>query len=68
MITLPDSHTLLILLLLLQLAADALCLSDTHTSAPVTYKYYIFSNQCYDRFFLQKDFLNIPCIQTVPLT
>jgi mannose-P-dolichol utilization defect protein 1 len=56
------------LLLLLQLVADTLCHSQQHNPTPLTYKYYIFSNECYDTFFLHKDLLNINCIKTVNLT
>jgi hypothetical protein len=60
MIQLP----LLLLLLALVVFATA---QETAPSppAPAALKYYVFTEECFDAFFIRKDLLNVDCIKRV---
>lgn len=66
MVSVSSSHYVLVTLLCLQMIVDTLCHTETASSAsPTTYKYYVFSNECYDTFFVANDWLNIDCLKKV---
>lgn len=55
-----------VLLLLLALIVFATAQETAPSpAAPPALKYYVFTEECFDAFFLRKDFLNVDCIKRV---
>jgi len=61
-----SSTHILSILLALQLIVDTLCQEEIIVHPhPTTYKYYIFTDQCFDTFFNNSDWTNFPCLKQV---